>query len=86
MIRGQMFKIQFLLDPASPCHKKSETENNSEKVLLVAELLYTHNVYVYIQKSICRPIQTCLKLVCMHVVLTIGMFVYVFAIVYIIAG
>ena len=31
-------KIQFLIDPASPCHKKSETEKNSEKALLVAEL------------------------------------------------
>ena len=38
MIRGQIFKIQFLIDPASPCHKKSETEKKSENVLLVAEL------------------------------------------------
>ena len=38
MIRGQIFKIQFLIDPASPCHKKSDTEKNSEKVLLVAQL------------------------------------------------
>ena len=38
MIRGQIFKIQFLIDPASPCHKKSETEKKLGKVLLVAEL------------------------------------------------
>ena len=38
MIRGKIFKIQFLINPAGVCHKKSVTEKISEKVLLVAEL------------------------------------------------